>query len=168
MSELLWKIAEDDRLRAHIIEQDLKFQSVMRAYLGWPNPDDKPPPRVLPAPQPKPEETSRDVLDLATIAPLLRQPMHWKVIVEQVCIAHQVTRSELLGAQRSKKITAARHEAMYRMKTETTLSLPQIGQRLGGKDHTTVLHGVRRHEARMRGEVYRQPTYGKAREAAGA
>jgi chromosomal replication initiation ATPase DnaA len=47
------------------------------------------------------------------------------------------------------------------------MSLPQIGHRLGNRDHTTVLHGVRRYEAKLRGEVYRQPTYGKALEAAG-
>ena len=38
---------------------------------------------------------------------------------------------------------------MYRMKTETTMSLPKIGDRLGGKDHTTVLYGIRKHKAKM-------------------
>jgi chromosomal replication initiation ATPase DnaA len=34
---------------------------------------------------------------------------------------------------------------MYRLRTETGLSFPQIGLRLGGRDHSTVIHGVKTH-----------------------
>ena len=164
MSELLWKIGSEERLREYIISQDKRFQAAMRAALGVP-PLPKVVRRSMPSPRP-PVTAPRDVIDLATNAALLRQPIAWKRIVEEICIKHQVSRAELLSAQRSVRIVAARHEAMYRMKTETTMSLPQIGRRLGNRDHTTVLHGVRRYEAKLRGEVYRQPTYGKALEAA--
>lgn len=91
----------------------------------------------------------------------------WKQIVTEVCAKHNIGRVEILSRTRRYAVVHARHEAMWRMRAETTLSLPEIAKRLGGLDHTTVLHGIRRHEAKMRGEVYRQPLYGKALEAAG-
>jgi chromosomal replication initiator protein len=51
---------------------------------------------------------------------------------------------DIVSHRRSRPICAARHAA-YRMARDLTfLSLPQIGQRIGGRDHTTVLHGVRK------------------------
>jgi chromosomal replication initiation ATPase DnaA len=41
---------------------------------------------------------------------------------------------------------AARFEAMWRMARETGASLNQIGRQLGGRHHTTVLHGIRAYE----------------------
>jgi hypothetical protein len=90
----------------------------------------------------------------------------WKQIVTEVCEKHKIGRVEVMSRTRRYAVVNARHEVMWRMRAETTMSLPEIGKRLGGFDHTTVLHGVRRHAALLRGEVYRQPTYGKALEAA--
>lgn len=105
-----------------------------------------------------------DPLDESPLA--LRQK--WKQIVTEVAAKHKIGRVEILSRTRRTPIVAARHEAMWRMRAETTLSLPEIGKRLGGFDHTTVLHGVRKHEAAMRGETYRQPYYTESkREAAG-
>lgn len=72
----------------------------------------------------------------------------WRRIILEVAIKHNVMPAEMLSAQRAYNLVAARHEVMYRLKTETTMSLPAIGKKLG-KDHTTVLHGVRKHKARM-------------------
>jgi chromosomal replication initiator protein len=47
----------------------------------------------------------------------------------------------LTGRGRSKDVAAARHMAMYLAREETGASLPQIGEALGGRDHTTVMHG---------------------------
>jgi chromosomal replication initiator protein len=47
----------------------------------------------------------------------------------------------LLGPRRTKKIALARQEAMYLARESTEASLPQIGAALGGRDHTTVMHG---------------------------
>jgi chromosomal replication initiator protein len=55
-----------------------------------------------------------------------------------------VTRSELLSTSRHSSIVLPRHVAMYLAKEMTTSSLPEIGRRFGGRDHTTVLHGVRK------------------------
>lgn len=51
------------------------------------------------------------------------------------------TVSALVGRDRSAKIALARQIVMFVMREETGASLPQIGQILGGRDHTTVIHG---------------------------
>jgi chromosomal replication initiator protein len=43
-------------------------------------------------------------------------------------------------------VVRPRQVAMYRAKTMTLRSLPEIGRRFGGRDHTTVLHAVRKIE----------------------
>src|SRR5271165_3960219 len=52
--------------------------------------------------------------------------------------------SSLFADRRTLEIVKARHIAMYLAKELTPRSLPDIGRRIGGKDHTTVLHGVRK------------------------
>lgn len=73
----------------------------------------------------------------------------WKSIIAEVCEKHGIDWIEMASHRRSVPVVIARHEAMYRMRKETTMSLPAIGRKLGGKDHATVLFGIRRHEQRM-------------------
>ncbi len=54
--------------------------------------------------------------------------------------------SELLSARRSRNIARPRQVAMYLAKQLTERSLPEIGRRFGGRDHTTVIHAVRKIE----------------------
>jgi hypothetical protein len=78
----------------------------------------------------------------------------WKSILAEVCEKHGIDWLDLASDRRSTPIVRARHEAMYRMRHETTMSLPAIGRKMGGRDHTTVLHGVRKHAERLeRGEL---------------
>lgn len=58
-----------------------------------------------------------------------------------------VTQGELDSPQRLRAITHARHMAMWLCARHSTLSLTQIGQRFGGRDHTTVLNARRRMQA---------------------
>ena len=53
---------------------------------------------------------------------------------------------DLKSARRSREIARPRQIAMYLTKTMTGLSFPEIGRKFGGKDHTTILHAVRRVE----------------------
>jgi chromosomal replication initiator protein len=62
-------------------------------------------------------------------------------IVETVAQFYKLETKDLVGRRRSKDIVTARHMAMYLAREETDASLPQIGRALGGRDHTTVLHG---------------------------
>lgn len=57
--------------------------------------------------------------------------------------------SDLLGPKRVRTLARPRQIAMYLAKQLTTRSLPEIGRRFGGRDHTTVMHGVRKIEELM-------------------
>jgi hypothetical protein len=65
-------------------------------------------------------------------------------IIAEVCRFFGVSRTDLISARRTKQIVIQRHISMYLCKKLTLRSLPEIGRRHGGKDHTTVLHAVRR------------------------
>lgn len=52
--------------------------------------------------------------------------------------------SDMLGPKRTRTIARPRQIAMYLSKEMTSRSLPEIGRRFGGRDHTTILHGVRK------------------------
>ena len=58
-----------------------------------------------------------------------------------------VSRSDMLSSRRTANVVRPRQIAMYLAKTLTLRSLPEIGRRFGGRDHTTVLHAVRKIEA---------------------
>ena len=55
-----------------------------------------------------------------------------------------VTDEELTGGQRAAYIVRPRQAIYWLAKKHTKLSLPAIGRHLGGRDHTTVLYGVKR------------------------
>ncbi|MEZ5777377.1 MAG: chromosomal replication initiator protein DnaA [Paracoccaceae bacterium] len=54
--------------------------------------------------------------------------------------------SDMIGPKRMRTIARPRQVAMYLAKTLTTRSLPEIGRRFGGRDHTTIMHGIRKIE----------------------
>ncbi|HUF00617.1 MAG TPA: chromosomal replication initiator protein DnaA [Anaerolineales bacterium] len=63
-------------------------------------------------------------------------------IIELVAKEWQTTVEALLGRDRSQKIAQPRQVAMYLLRKETDASLPQIGEVLGGRDHTTVMYAI--------------------------
>jgi chromosomal replication initiator protein len=74
--------------------------------------------------------------------------------IQRVVSRHfNVSRSDLLSARRTANVVRPRQIAMYLAKTLTLRSLPEIGRRFGGRDHTTVLHAVRKIEALIRTET---------------
>ncbi|MEQ8308217.1 MAG: chromosomal replication initiator protein DnaA [Hoeflea sp.] len=67
--------------------------------------------------------------------------------IQRVVSRHyNVTRQELVSDRRTRVIVKPRQIAMYLAKTMTPRSFPEIGRRFGGRDHTTVLHAVRKIE----------------------
>jgi len=84
-----------------------------------------------------------------TLADILRSSER-KVTVEEiqrkVAEHYNVRLSDLIGPKRLRTIARPRQVAMYLAKHMTTRSLPEIGRRFGGRDHTTILHGVRKVE----------------------
>ena len=65
-------------------------------------------------------------------------------IQQTVAEYYKLRVSDLLSKKRSRDIARPRQLAMYFAKECTSLSLPQIGDRFGGRDHTTVIHACRR------------------------
>lgn len=68
-------------------------------------------------------------------------------ILKEVAAAHGITVTALVAPRRIQVLVEARHEAQYRLR-ELGLPLKLIAM-LTGTDHTTVIHGVRRHAGRM-------------------
>lgn len=67
--------------------------------------------------------------------------------IQKVVASHyNVSKHDLLSARRTRAIVRPRQIAMYLAKTMTPRSFPEIGKRFGGRDHTTVLHAVRKVE----------------------
>ena len=62
-------------------------------------------------------------------------------------IIFNVSRADILSSRRTANVVRPRQIAMYLSKMMTLRSLPEIGRRFGGRDHTTVLHAVRKIEA---------------------
>jgi chromosomal replication initiator protein len=67
-------------------------------------------------------------------------------ILRIVAKHYNVTRADILSQRRTANVVKPRQIAMYLAKTLTLRSLPEIGRRFGGRDHTTVLHAVRKIE----------------------
>jgi chromosomal replication initiator protein len=67
-------------------------------------------------------------------------------IQRKVAEYYKVRMSDLLSARRSKDVARPRQIAMYLAKRFTPRSLPEIGRKFGGRDHTTVIHAVKRIE----------------------
>lgn len=65
-------------------------------------------------------------------------------IVDAVAAKHGFDPEQLLGKGRYQDVAAARHEAMFRIRTELKWSLPRIGA-LFHRDHSTVIYALRRH-----------------------
>jgi chromosomal replication initiator protein len=59
---------------------------------------------------------------------------------------YNVSYADILSTRRTARVVRPRQVAMYLAKTYTTRSIPEVGRRFGGRDHTTVLHAVHKIE----------------------
>ncbi|HET8911149.1 MAG TPA: chromosomal replication initiator protein DnaA [Ktedonobacteraceae bacterium] len=72
-------------------------------------------------------------------------------VMEGVCRFYNVEPERLRGKQRDREIVWPRQVAMYVMREETAASLLQIGAELGGRDHTTIIHGWEKVQSEIKG-----------------
>lgn len=127
---------------------------VKKIAIPEPEPEPEPEP-IEPTPEPVPAHHlfTRPIEELdddgRVVVTKLFMP-EWKRIALEVCAKHKVSFKQITSPFRSRETCAARHEVFWRLRHETLMSYPAIGRRFGGRDHTTVLHGVRKHEQRMR------------------
>jgi chromosomal replication initiator protein len=80
----------------------------------------------------------------SALADLMARPT--TVTLEELVITvadfYGISRDDLLGRGRNKELVHPRQVVMYLAREELQLTLPQIGESLGGRDHTTVIYGV--------------------------
>ena len=81
-----------------------------------------------------------------TIAPVAPKDAITRVI-ETVSAEHSLSPVVVLSSARTREAVAARQKGLYLAYRLSGKSLPEIGRRFGGRDHTTVLHAVRKLEA---------------------
>jgi chromosomal replication initiator protein len=89
-------------------------------------------------------EALADILPKAYSHPITVEMVQAEVAREFGCHVN-----DLRGARRTQDIAFARHVAMYLARDLTEASLPQIGERFGGRDHSTVLYAVNKIERQL-------------------
>lgn len=73
---------------------------------------------------------------------LQQTPLSMDQVLTAVCEYYRVSVEEIKGRGRNKEVVTPRQMAMYLLREATGASLPQIGEELGGRDHTTVMYSV--------------------------
>jgi len=124
-------------------------------------------PEPLPEPEPEPDPTAKEI-ERQRIEAHMRENypefLAWRdaqqtaqilsprfaTIVKVVAEEFGVSVADILSERRLGNIVPPRHVAMYFGRTLTKASLPTIGRWLGGRDHATILHGVRKIETLIR------------------
>lgn len=75
-----------------------------------------------------------------------KRPLHPDEVVKNVCDFYNIKSTQIKSAKRDARLVRARQIAMYILKNELGLTLVEIGNVLGGRDHTTVMYGVEKIE----------------------
>jgi len=128
----------DTQRQLHLERRQRLFGITPRQRIVIPDPVE-PVAHVGPEPAPMPLDDE----------PLVLRPRGWwKVVVNEVCEKYGVSQEDLCGDRRGVYLVRARHEAYFRIRMETGLSFPNIGDRLH-RDHTSIQYGVRRHIERV-------------------
>ncbi len=85
--------------------------------------------------------------------------LHAEDVIEAICSFYHIKQTQLKGPKRDASLVRARQITMYVLQKELKLTLVEIGNTLGGRDHTTVMHGVNKMESlvdndlSLRGEI---------------
>jgi hypothetical protein len=99
------------------------------------------------SPEAMPAETDPPSPNWFSIIASEPKPRDYPSIIEiqkAVCKHYDVKLADMLSGRRTANIMLPRQIAYYLCKELTPHSLPQIGRRFGGRDHTSILHGVRK------------------------
>ena len=70
-------------------------------------------------------------------------------LAQRIAAIRGVSLADLRSPSRQRAVAWPRQELMWALRCTAGWSLPRIGRYLGGRDHTTVLHGIRAHAKRM-------------------
>jgi chromosomal replication initiator protein len=86
-------------------------------------------------------------------------------VIDAVSKHYQVEEKDLMGRKRTRDVVLPRQIAMYLLREETDISLEEVGRALGGRDHTTVMHGIKKIEAALENDVQMRASIMSIREA---
>jgi hypothetical protein len=117
----------------------------------------KPPKPQLRPVEPPPEPAQPDAIEAAfaelgeELTAAILAPHPCTRIINETALEHDIPREELLSPTRTLRLVRIRQLAMWRCR-QAGISLPVIGRYFGNRDHTTVLHAVRKIEAEMKAE----------------
>ncbi len=122
------------------------------------------PERVYEVPAPEPEMPRKAPLilradyyhssmwfyDLVNFVPIVPEKVSIDLIMRMVGRFYGVSKLDIVSSRRTANIVKPRQVSMYLAKQLTPRSLPDIGRRMGNRDHTTILHGMRKIERLLR------------------
>ena len=89
------------------------------------------------------EETLKDII------PVINKPITIDAIMQSVSSYFHISVADLQAKRRSQDVAMPRQIAMYLCRKLTNTSLMEIGEKFGGKDHSTVLHSIKKVEEKM-------------------
>jgi chromosomal replication initiator protein len=107
------------------------------------------------------KEITRDIAEAALkdlISPKENIIVTPEIIIKIVSDHYNLKTSDIISKKRPREISYPRQIAMYLCRTLTDLSLPQIGECIGKRDHTTVLHGYEKINAELQNDTLLQNT----------
>lgn len=104
--------------------------------------------RVITEAKTKNKEVSEELVDMAlgSNIPDEGNLFHPDDIIKNVCEFYDIKPVQIKGPKRSSYLVKARQVCMYLLKTKLDLSFVEIGNLLGGRDHTTIMYGVEKME----------------------
>jgi len=76
-----------------------------------------------------------------------KQTITPELIIREIVKYYGTTAEDLLGKKRTKEIVMPRQITMYFLRHEASMSFPDIGKQMGGKDHSTIMHGCKKVES---------------------
>lgn len=86
-----------------------------------------------------------------------------QAILKAVADEFRVSVTELTGPRRARRVVVPRQLVMHLMREVTQLSFPQIGELLGGRDHTTIMYGTEKFQERLHADSELQKRLEKVR-----
>ena len=90
-------------------------------------------------------ENAQDILK--GIIDKKKQAITPELIIREIVKYYGISIEELLGKKRTKEIVLPRQITMYFLRHEANMSFPDIGKQMGGKDHSTIMHGCKKIES---------------------
>lgn len=85
---------------------------------------------------------------------------HPDEVIKNICSFYDIKETLLKGPKRDARLVKARQIAMYILKNDLSLSYVEIGNVLGGRDHTTIMHGVGKIEKLLLNKIFSEEMLG--------